>query len=124
VLTGSGLARALRLPGAGTTVRVTWRGRKAFVTIGRATCSPVCWGSASLFALGVPRSLRMGSTISLGRRVFSLSAGGSTTVEITVTTAGVRLLKRKRTVNVSLTVAGRDRLGSLVSVQRRLVLKQ
>jgi hypothetical protein len=124
LLTASGLARALRLPGAGTKVRLTWRGRKAFVTIGRATCSPVCWGSASLFALGVPRSLHMGSTVSLGRRVFSLSAGRSTTVEIAVSTAGARLLKRKRTVNVSLTVAGRDRLGPLVTLQRKLVLKR
>jgi hypothetical protein len=124
LLTASGLARALRLPGAGSKVRVTWRRRKAFVTIGRATCSPVCWGSASLYALGVPRSLRLGRTVNLGRRVFSLSAGRSATVEITVTTAGVKLLKRRRTVNASLTVAGRDRLGSLVTLQRKLVLKR
>jgi hypothetical protein len=124
LLTSSGLARALRLPAAGSTVRVTWRKRKAFVRIGRATCSPVCSGSASLYALGVPRSLRLGRTVNMGRRVFRLSAGGSATVEITVSTSGVRLLKRRRTIKASLTVGGRDRLGSLVTVQRKLVLKR
>jgi hypothetical protein len=36
----------------------------------------------------------------------------------------VRLLKRRRTIKASLTVGGRDRLGSLVTVQRKLVLKR
>jgi hypothetical protein len=124
LLTASGLARALRLPAAGSTVRVIYRGRKAFVPLGRATCSPVCWASATLNAVRVPRSLRMGRTVSFGRRVVHLSAGGSVAFEVTVTPAGRKLLKRRRTVNASVTIAGRDRLGLLVSLQRKLVLRR
>ncbi len=115
-LSSTALARAVGLVGTGARLAVKTRRRLPFIVLGRARCPSVCAGSISLYA-------RAGHTVRLGRTGFSLRAGQTTALGVSLSDAGRRLLRRRGRLPATVTVGARNAGGSTTWVTHAFTLR-
>lgn len=115
-LSASALARAVGLVGAGARLAVKARRRRPLIVVGRARCPSICSGSISLYTRG-------GHAVRLGRATFSLRAGQTTALGVSLSDAGRRLLRRRGRVPASVTLGARNPGGSTIWVTRAFTLR-
>jgi hypothetical protein len=109
------LARAVGLVRPGARVAVRLRQARPTLRIGRAACPNVCRGAVSVYVL---RGHGVRHALSLGRVSFSLLQGRSTELRVAIPTRVLRLLRRHRTLNASLTLTA-----NRATVTRRFTLR-